>query len=306
MPRVPLSRLRDSSAIARVDSATLRAHAADAARRARRRLVLLVPMIAGVVAIHRWRIELFGLDEPVRIASAIAFALIGWSLAGGISRVLVGRLTRVMEPASAGVAGFLIRLLTLALTVIVGLRLAGLPIGTLALGASFTAVVFGLAAQQTLGNVLAGVVLLAARPFQIGDRVRFAGFGMDVEGTIIGHGLLYVTCSDGEDHVLIPNNTALTMSVRPIREPAKVDMRARLPADVDPEAVEERVASAVSVPTKGGTEVALEEYDGDEVVVRIKATPNEPEHGARLARDVLGAVTAFDRELSGAAADSPA
>ena len=296
MPRrVPLSRLKETSAISRVDSAALRQHAAEAARRARRRLAVLIPVLAGVIAVHRWRIELFGVDEPVRIATAFAFALIGWSFAGGLSRVLVARLTRVMEPASAGVAGFLVRLVTLALTGILGLRLAGLPIGTLALGASFTAVVFGLAAQQTLGNVLAGVVLLAARPFQIGDRVRFAGFGMDVEGTIIGHGLLYVTCSDGEDHVLVPNNTALTMSVRPIREPAKVDMRARLPADVDPEAVESRVADAVSVPIKGDAEVALEEYDGDEVVVRIKATPHEPDQGARLAREVLHAVTGFDR-----------
>jgi len=60
---------------------------------------------------------------------------------------------------------------------------------------------------------------------------------MDVEGTVAGHGLLYVAIRDGEDSVLVPNNTALTMSVRPIREPAAVDMRARLPHDTHPEVV---------------------------------------------------------------------
>lgn len=67
-------------------------------------------------------------------------------------------------------------------TALFSLRLAGLQLGTLALGASVTAVIVGLAAQQTVGNVLAGLVLISARPFKIGDRVRLAGFGMDVEG----------------------------------------------------------------------------------------------------------------------------
>ena len=299
MPRI--QRLKDSAAIRRVDGGLLREHAAETARRGRRRLALLIPVLAAVIAIHRWRVELFGVDEPVRIATGIAFALIGWSFAGGVAGVLSARLTRVMEPGTAGVAGFLVRLLMVALIVLAGFRLAGLPLGTLALGASFTAVVVGLAAQQTLGNVLAGVVLLAARPFQIGDRVRFAGFGMDVEGTIASFGLLYVTCADGDDHVLVPNNTALTMSVRPIREPAKVDMRARLPADVDPVAIEEHVESAISVPTKGDPQVVLEEFDGEEVVMRIRATPERPEEGGRLAREVLHAVTAVDDRRRAAA-----
>ena len=46
---------------------------------------------------------------------------------------------------------------------------------TLAVGGAFTAVVFGLAAQQTLGNVIAGTVLLSARPFRVGERDPAAG-----------------------------------------------------------------------------------------------------------------------------------
>ena len=43
---------------------------------------------------------------------------------------------------------------------------------SLAVGGAFTAVVFGLAAQQTLGNLIAGMVLLSARPFRVGELVR--------------------------------------------------------------------------------------------------------------------------------------
>ena len=35
------------------------------------------------------------------------------------------------------------------------------------------AVIFGLSAQQMLGNVIAGMVLLSARPFRVGERIRW-------------------------------------------------------------------------------------------------------------------------------------
>jgi small-conductance mechanosensitive channel len=176
---------------------------------------------------------------------------------------------------------------------LIGLRLAGLEPGTLAAGAGFTAIVLGLATQQTFGNIFAGVVLLSARPFQVGDRVRFNGFGMDVEGTVAAHGLLHVTLYDGDDQVLVPNNTALSMSARPIREPDAVEMRARLPLTVDPRAVQQRVDDAVSVSPKGPPHVALEEVDRDDVVVRVRATPTRPDDGGRLAHDVLQAMAGF-------------
>jgi small conductance mechanosensitive channel len=280
----------------------LRAQAAERARGARRKLLLILVLLAGVLAVYRFREALFGLDEPVKIGTAIVMVIIGWAFARQLGAALAPRLLRRLEPGVAGVAGFLIRLVAIVAMLLVALRIAGVEPRALALGASFTAVVFGLAAQQTFGNILAGIVLLSARPFTVGDRVRFAGFGMDVEGVVEGHGLLYVTMRDGDDLVLVPNNTALTMSVRPIREPAGVDMRARLPQDIDPEEVQERVTSALSVETREAPHVALEEYDGDEVVVRIRAVPNDSTEGGALAREVLRAVTEMDTEREQAAA----
>ncbi len=59
--------------------------------------------------------------------------------------------------------------------VFVALHVAGLDAGALAVGGAFTAVVLGLAAQQTLGNLFAGLVLLTTRPFRVGERVEFRG-----------------------------------------------------------------------------------------------------------------------------------
>jgi small conductance mechanosensitive channel len=213
--------------------------------------VVIVPLVAALVAAYVYRQQLFGVDKPVKVGVAALLVVFGWSLAVNIGRLLQPQFDRRLAPGTSGVVGFVLRLGAMVVVTLVSLRLAGLHPGTLAAGAGFTAVVLGLAAQQTFGNVFAGVVLLSARPFRVGDRVRFNGFGMDVEGTVADQGLLYVTMHDGEDLVLVPNNTALTMSARPIREPAAVDMRARLPLGVDPEAVQRKVSESVTVPPLG-------------------------------------------------------
>jgi small conductance mechanosensitive channel len=273
-----------------------------AARQARGQLLVLIPLLGAVLAAYLFRRQLFGVDRPVRLATAGAMVLIGWALARNLGRMLQPRLASRLDPGAAGVVGFMVRLVTLVAIVLVSLRLAGLQPRTLALGASFTAVIVGLAAQQTVGNVLAGVVLLSARPFQIGDRVRFNGFGMDVEGTVAAHGLLYLTLTDGDDLVQVPNSTALSMSNRPMREPAAVDMRARLPLGVDPELIQQRISDALSVRTKGPPHVALEEFDPDAIVVRIRAKPADRREGGRLAGEVLAAVASLRQSHNGARA----
>jgi small-conductance mechanosensitive channel len=109
-----------------------------------------------------------------RIAVAAILILLGGAVARNVGRLMQPWLERRLEPGTAGMAGFVLQLATLATAALIGLRLAGLDPTTLAAGAGFTAIVLGLATQQTFGNIFAGVVLLSARPFRVGDRVRFA------------------------------------------------------------------------------------------------------------------------------------
>ena len=271
----------------------LRSQALQRSRRAWRRVAVMIPLLAGVVAVHRYRVELFGLDEPIRLATAAVIVIIGWAFASQLGAALAGRLDPRMDAGTAAVAGFAIRLVAIVAMVLVALRLAGLDLRTLAFGASFGAIVVGLAAQQTFGNIVAGIVLLSARPFTAGDRVRFSGGGIEFEGDVVSHGLLYVTCRDGEDLVLVPNASVLTMSVRPLREPAAVELRARLPLDVDPQVVQERLAEDLTIDTKKAPDVALESVDEDDVVVRIRAVPQDRDDGAALSREVLRSVNAL-------------
>ena len=135
---------------------------------------------------------------------------------------------------------------------------------------------FGLAAQQTLGNLIAGMVLISARPFKVGDRVRLQAGGLagQIEGVVASLGAPVHHFAQGEDSIMVPNNVVLTAAVVPLREPAAVDLRARLRPDVKPE----RPAGAARGRGRddagaGEPHIALEEVDRDEVIVRIAATP---------------------------------
>jgi small conductance mechanosensitive channel len=127
----------------------------------------------------------------------------------------VPEMFRRMNPANALTVGFLLRLAAAALVLYVGLRLAHIEAGPIFLGGAFTAVVFGLAAQQTLGNVIAGTVLLSAGPFRAGDRVRLQGgqLGGQIEGVVGSLGLFYTTLATDEGSVLVPNSVVLNSSV---------------------------------------------------------------------------------------------
>jgi small-conductance mechanosensitive channel len=300
MRRPRQTTLHDAPARAR----SLTLQTAQRARRARRELLVLVPLLALTIAAYVERERLFGLDLPVRVAAAVVLLMLGYALARDVGRFVAPALFRRMDPATAGTVGFLIRLGFLVIATLSALRIAGLTPRTLAVGGAITAVVVGLAAQQTLGNLIAGMVLIAARPFKVGDRVRLQAGGLagQLEGNVASLGLLYTTFAQGEDSIMVPNNIVLAAAVVPLREPASVDLRARLRPDVKPSQIQELLEGGITTPLRTEPQIALEEVDRDEVVVRVAATPTYDTDGPRLADEVLAALEPVTRvQTSGAA-----
>jgi len=272
---------------------------AQAVRRARMQFFLVILLIAAAMVAYAYRRALFGSDEPIRIATAITLVILGWSLARSIARWLGPALFRRMDPGTAGTVGFLIRLATVVVALLVALRIAGLAPGGLAVGGAFTAVILGLAAQQTLGNLFSGLILLSARPFRVGERVRLKGGNLagEIEGSVISLGLLYTVFASNGDQIMVPNNVVLNVAVIPLREPAGVDLRARLRPGVTPMDIQELFEQDVSTAVRGDPQITLEELDGDEVVVRITATPENAADGPILASQVLAAVAPQTRRV---------
>jgi small conductance mechanosensitive channel len=268
-----------------------------AVKRARIQGFLLLLALAGILVAYSYRRELFGVDMPARVATVVALLILGWQFARDVGRALGPTLFRRLDPATAGTAGFLIRLVTILLALLVALRIAGLRPETLAVGGAFTAVLIGLAAQQTLGNLIAGIVLLSARPFRVGERVKLqvGALAGTVEGVVSELGLLYTTFSSGDDAMMIPNSVVLSAAIVPLREPDGVNLRARLPAAVTPVEVQDLLRRSVTIPTRYPPRITLEELDGEEVVVRIEATPQHAAEGAQLAGQIQNALAAESR-----------
>jgi small-conductance mechanosensitive channel len=270
------------------------------ARRARREAAILLILFVGVVVAFGFRDTLFpDGGKNVRYVTAIVLAILGWLLASTVTKGLAPTLMRRMEPGTAGTAGFLIRLTTIFIVVIAALRIAGVKPETLAVGGAFTAVVLGLAAQQTLAHVFAGLVLQMTRPFRVGDRVKLRGGSMagEVEGIVGNLGLFYTTLISGGDRTMIPNNIIMQLAVIPIAEPERVDLRAKFNVSVTPQRLQRMLEKAVSIPLRNPPEVSLEELDGDEITVSIRAVPLNPADGPKLSSDVLAAVR--DSDLDG-------
>jgi hypothetical protein len=228
---------------------------------------VLLPLIGGGLVLYNYRRQLLGpeWDTTVRILTAAALLSLSWELARNIGRAFGPQLFQRLDPSTAGTVGFLIRLFTI------------------------------LAAQQTLGNLLAGTVLLSARPFRVGERVRLQSGSLagTIDGVVSSLGILYTTLARGDDAIMVPNSVVLSSAIVPLREPAGVDMRTRLRPGVTPVDVEEHLRGAIATPIRSGPRITLEEVDGDQVVVRIEATPRDPADGPRLAAEVLASIASL-------------
>lgn len=266
-------------------------------------LILFAILITGVLVAFNHRHDIApGYGTEARILTALLLFIFGWGFASALGRTITPTILKRMDPATAGTAGFAIRLITIILVAGVALHIAGVKTSTLAVGGAFTAVILGLAAQQTLGNVFAGVVLQSTRPFRVGERVRLTGGPLagSVEGTVSTLGLFYTQIINGEDRMMVPNNVILNVAVVPLREPEGIDVKARFDSHVSPAHVQDMLHQSITVPTRRPPSIWLEEIDRDEVVLRITATPLNPADGAKLAEQVLSVTRGtFEMEHAG-------
>lgn len=192
--------------------------------------IALVLAIGAAVVSHRAvRIFLPVVTER-RYADAIGYALAIVFLALGTVAVLgiSAKARAVFEPrlgsAHAAVIRYALLLVGVILVVVITLQLFRVPVGQLVVGTALTSVLLGIAAQQSLSNIFAGMVLLLSRPFRVGDpiRLRAGALGGQLEGVVTEIGITYIRLDTGETIMSVPNSQVLAAAVGPIpRQPAQ-------------------------------------------------------------------------------------
>jgi hypothetical protein len=95
---------------------------------------------------------------------------------------------------------------------------------------------------------------------------------------------------------MVPNNVVLSAAVLPIREPEPVDVRVRLETGISITQVQSILDDQIQTPTRRAPVVLLEQIDGADVVVRVQATPDRANDGAKLADEVIQALSTVTGE----------
>lgn len=137
------------------------------------RLGVAVCALAVLLAVQRTLVGLAPeqLHEAARIGVLILSALLGMvairELVGLVVQRFQGQQAVIWRNVSAWV---LYALLALWLATTFGLDLSGLL-----LGGAIVGVIVGTAAQTSLGNFFAGLVLMVAQPYRVGAAIRIMG-----------------------------------------------------------------------------------------------------------------------------------
>ena len=153
----------------------------------------------------------------------LAVAGAGLLLFAGITatRYFAKGVRRAMEEhtgdARGAALGTVVTFVGYAIVVLSTLGALDVNLQGLLLGGALTGVVVGIAAQQTLGNFFAGMVLLMVRPFTLGDYVvlRSSPLGGEYEGTVTDMSLFYVRMTTKRGPVVLPNAGVLAAAVGP-------------------------------------------------------------------------------------------
>jgi len=135
---------------------------------------------------------------------------------------LAGKSRQLLEPKAGLAHSAIIRYAILVVggftTLVITLVLFGVPAGQLLVGGALTTVFVSIAAQQALGNVFAGLVLVFARPFMVGDaiRLRAGALGGTLHGILAHIGITYMRFDTGGSVMSIANSQVLNAVVGPV------------------------------------------------------------------------------------------
>ena len=127
-------------------------------------------------------------------------------------------LERLIGAAYGAIVRYVMILLGVAVVLLVSLSLLGFRVGQLIVGGAVTGVLVTIAAQQSLSNLFAGVMLQFAQPFRVGERVRIRSGALagTIEGTVTEFSITYVRIETDDGRVLLPNSQVLAAAVSPL------------------------------------------------------------------------------------------
>jgi small-conductance mechanosensitive channel len=181
-------------------------------------------------------------------------------------------------------------------------------------GASVASVVIGLAAQSTLGNLVAGVSITIYRPFRLGDTLQLAApTGTDIGVVeLISLGYTTLRASDGR-LIVVPNSIAasqVTINLNTTYAPWPFTITIRLSRDADLEAARQ-LALAVAAEHVGEKAVVgcyLTKIEASAITLELRLLAHDSANRAMVRSDTLARLAQrfSDAHIGSAGPETPA
>jgi len=193
-----------------------------------------VLIIWGLVDVAWWLIGVVESAVPTATRIAItAVLLLLAALGNNVLQDLIQEFTTDTSHITKHQEQILTRIAQVALLIVISigvLSVWNIEIGGILVGAGFLGIVVGMAARQTLGSLIAGFVLMFARPFEIGDWVTIG----DKEGIVTKITIMntHLRNFDGE-HVVIPNDNVADRAVVNRSRDGKLRVHVEVGVDYD-------------------------------------------------------------------------
>src|SRR2546423_2070005 len=162
-----------------------------------------------------------------RVLVALLFILFFWLIYRAVRRVVVGSMGKAaVDPSIRDMLGHLIKWSIMGFGLVIACNQVGIQIAALLTGVGIIGLAVGFAAQETLANFIAGIVIFWDKPFKMGDwleigdtygrvqRVTFRSTRLlDLNGQLIVYPNTYMLSNRVSNHTTHP----LTRVAVPIR-----------------------------------------------------------------------------------------
>jgi len=148
----------------------------------------------------------------VALGLLILFLVLSRAAHFGVLRIV--QRTRAHGPLGELLAS-VARISLIVLGLITALGTLGVNIMGIVAGLGLTGFALGFALKDSISNLLAGVMILLYRPFEVGDRIDVGGLG----GRVTHVNLRYTELESESERVLVPNSKMLTDPIRVAKAP---------------------------------------------------------------------------------------
>lgn len=205
-----------------------------------------------------------GIDFALKAIGALVVLILAWVVASWLKRVMLRRFERVRFDETLGkFFANMVRYVILILAVLSCLQIFGVDTTSFAAVLAAAGFAIGLALQGTLQNFSAGVMLLAFRPFKVGDVVNVA----DQLGKIDSIALFTTTMDTFDNRrIILPNSQVFGATIENIsfHSTRRVDVNVGTAYEADIDQTWDLLKKVAQ-----DTEGRLPDKDGEAILVEL-------------------------------------